>query len=67
MSQRPSMVHPCSPPAAREITLLGYGVGDTWSCPVCGDLWKLTRGVSKEALLPRPMQKPEWTRLNLPD
>lgn len=61
---KPSMVHNCSPPPGDELRKLGLRAGDLWTCPVCGDNWRLKRGVQAGGLLPISMQQPEWLRLN---
>lgn len=61
------MVHPCGPPPAREIVELRLRVGDTWTCPLCGDHWQLLRGARQGKLLPTSAQRPEWVRLNDPE
>ncbi len=62
--EKPSMVHNCSPPPGDELTKLGLHTGDLWICPVCGDNWRLRRGVKPGGLLPLSMQQPQWLRLN---
>lgn len=66
MDPKPSVVHNCCPPPGDELVKLGLRTGDVWICPVCGDRWKLVRGVQPGGLLPVSLQKPSWLRLNDP-